>query len=78
MMKYYDPVDDDALYYAWCDGPGRDYPRHMVMMRDTETSPIKPTMVINDGWEMAFYAWVKAMEKPKRSLWDRLVLAMRP
>ena len=60
-MLHYDPIDDGALYYAWCDGPGKDYPRHMEMMRDTEVSEPKPTMVMDDGWDKAFYAWAKSM-----------------
>ena len=60
-MLHYDPIDDDALYYAWCDGPGKDYPTHTVMMRDTETSPVHPLQMWNEGWDKAFYARAKSM-----------------
>ena len=52
-----DPINNDALFYEWCDGPGKDYPTHEVMMCEIEGAPVKPTQMWNDGWDKAFYAW---------------------
>ena len=54
-----DPIDNDALFYAWCDGPGKDYHKKTVMLRDTEVSPLRPVDLWVDGWDKSFYEWVK-------------------
>lgn len=53
-----DPIDNNSLYFEWCDGPGKDYPSHIKMMRATEGAPLEPIRIKDDGWDTAFYKWV--------------------
>jgi hypothetical protein len=52
-----DPLNNNSLFYEWADGPGKDYPHHMEMVREIEGAPLKPVMMWNDGWERAFREW---------------------
>lgn len=56
-VHLYDPLDDDALFREWCDGPGKAYPTEVKMMREIEGAPVRPVNVWVSGWDRAFYEW---------------------
>lgn len=57
-----DPMDDNFLFYSWADGPGKDYPKVTVMRREIEGAPLEPCQVWAEGWDKAFYEWVRERE----------------
>lgn len=70
MKAHLDSTLEDRLFDEWCEGPGKDWPTHTVMMRRIEGAPLEPCEENVEGWIPAFYEWAKTrgLDKPLRRI----------